>query len=358
MDWKRQITGWFRGRNRRTYGLARDSNAGGSALPYVLYDDYYDHRDYVTAMSSSSFIGVLWSPEVRSCGSAEEWLHRIQSVCFSPMAMINAWADGSKAWSYPEVAQQVQEAAMLRMQLFPYLYTCFAQYYFEGKPPIRAMNLAEGFAYTQDVKDQFMLGDYLLVAPMFTGEKTRKLVLPAGNWYDFYTGNYAGSGEVIQITPGLDRIPLSVKDRAIIPIIPPVQHAPRAGESLPLEIRFYGEKPGSFRLYDDDGETFDYEKGNYAWYPLSVAKNKKGKWEGHTEAGTGNFLQRQYSDFTWKFMTTTTESTFLYVSPDPGNGPGSTKVASHILRESTLQNPFTSMATAKQAIRQIRKTLW
>src|SRR5258708_15061018 len=194
LEWQRQITGWFRGRNRRTYGLARASNAGGSALPYVLYDDYYDHRDYVTAMSSSSFIGVLWSAEVRSSGSAEELLPRIQSVCFSPMAMINAWADGTKPWSYPEVAQQVQEAAMLRMQLFPYLYTCFAQYYFEGKPPIRAINLAEGFAYTQDVKDQSMLAHYLLVPPIFTTQNPTTLLLPAGNCYDFYTGNYDGSG--------------------------------------------------------------------------------------------------------------------------------------------------------------------
>ena len=323
VEMEKQTASWFREQNRRTYGLARASNAGGSSLPYVLYDDYYDHRDFITAMCNSSFIGVLWTPEARSSATAEEWLRRIQSVCFSPMAMINAWNDGTKPWTYPEVAAPVQEAANLRMQLFPYLYTCFAQYHFEGLPPVRAMNLAAGWSYTpdaragdlnsvtnpyatamqQDIKDQFMLGDYLLVAPMFTGEKTRKIVLPAGKWYDFYTGKYSGNGEVIEITPGLDHIPLYVKDGGIIPMIPPVQHSPRTGESLPLEIRFYGEKPGSFRLYDDDGETFDYEKGNYTWYPLSVVKDKKGKWAGQVGARTGSFSQQQYSRYTWKFMT-------------------------------------------------------
>jgi hypothetical protein len=47
-----------------------------------------------------------------------------------------------------------------------------------------------------------MAGEYLLVAPLFTGQTTRKVVLPKGNWYDFYTGEYAGNGEVLTVTPG------------------------------------------------------------------------------------------------------------------------------------------------------------
>jgi len=99
-------------------------------------------------LCNSSFIGVLWTPEVRSSATAEEWLRRMQSVCFSPMAMLNAWSDGTKPWSYAEVSKQVTDVATLRMQLLPYIYNCFAQYYFKGKPPVRAINLIEGFAYT------------------------------------------------------------------------------------------------------------------------------------------------------------------------------------------------------------------
>lgn len=86
----------FRVNNTRTYGLVRASNAGATAFPFVIYNDYYSHRDFITALINSSFIGTLWTPEVRSSGSAEDWLRRMQTVCFSPIAMLNAWADGTK----------------------------------------------------------------------------------------------------------------------------------------------------------------------------------------------------------------------------------------------------------------------
>ena len=62
-----------------------------------------------------------------------------------------------------------------------------------------------------------MLGDHLMVAPMFPNETQRHVVLPEGNWYDFYTGQYVGSGEVILCEAPLDRIPLYVKDGGLIP---------------------------------------------------------------------------------------------------------------------------------------------
>jgi alpha-D-xyloside xylohydrolase len=69
---------------------------------------------------------------------------------------------------------------------------------------------------------------------------------------------------------------------------------------LPLEIRHYGEKEGTFALYDDDGETFDYEKGNYVWYTLTASKNKKGKIEGKVIVPSQK--TPQYKDYKWKWM--------------------------------------------------------
>ena len=264
---------WFRDMNRRTYGLVRASNAGASNLPYVIYNDYYSHQDFITALINSSFIGVLWTPEVRSSGSAEEWLRRMQSVCFSPMAMLNAWADGTKPWSFPEVETQVREVARLRMQLLPYLYTAFANYRFEGIPPFRAMQLEEGF--NKEHTYQYMMGESILVAPMFAGGESRDVALPAGRWYDFYTGHLAGEDEVITITPGLDQIPLFVKDGSIIPMLKEQRtRMPVPGDSPSLEIRHYGLKPGIFRLYDDDGMSFNYEQGDYSWTVLEVSREE------------------------------------------------------------------------------------
>jgi alpha-D-xyloside xylohydrolase len=287
-------------RNQRTFGLVRASNGGGSSFPYVIYNDYYDHRDFITALVNSGFAGVLWTPEVRSSKTGEEWLRRFQSNVFSPMAMINAWASGTKPWSFPEVAEQVKTMANLRMQMMPYWYSEFAKYHFEGIPPFRAMYLEDGFvggevknenkkvnleenpyeeAITKEVKDQYMAGEYLLVAPIFAGQTSRKVILPKGKWYDFYTGKYAGDGEVINVTPGLDKIPVYVKDGGIIPMMPVMLHAPKAGQKVDLEVRYYGSKPGTYSLYDDDGETFDYEKGNYTFRKIMVSK-ANGKLKG------------------------------------------------------------------------------
>ena len=174
---QRMTTDMYRARNQRTYGLVRSGNAGTASFPYVIYNDYYNHRDFITALINSSFIGVLWTPEVRASKSSEEWLRRMQTVCFSPLAMLNAWADGTKPWSFPDVEKQVNEIALLRMRLIPYLYTAFAEYAFEGTPPMRAMNLEPGYsavshmeqgtfdgtdnpyavAVRREVKDQFLV---------------------------------------------------------------------------------------------------------------------------------------------------------------------------------------------------------
>ena len=312
-------TNLFRANNKRTYGLVRASNAGATAFPFVIYNDYYSHRDFITALINSSFIGTLWTPEVRSSGSAEDWLRRMQTVCFSPMAMLNAWADGTKPWTFPEVEKQVADVANLRMQLIPYLYTCFAEYAFYGRPPFRAMNLVDGFAAIskedsakldaeknpykmaakKEIKDQYMVGDQLLIAPLFTGETSRKVILPAGKWYDFYTGKLVGEGEVITVTPGLDHIPVFVRDGGVVPM---TNSNTVAEGKYDLIIKHYGEKEASYRLYDDDGKTYDYERGAYSWRTVTIKRDSKGQLVGAISAeekGKPNNIGK----VSWEFIT-------------------------------------------------------
>lgn len=321
--WVQKITAnMYREQNVRTFGLVRASNAGGNSMPYVIYNDYYSHEDFITALINSGFSGVLWTPEVRGSKTGEEWLRRFQSVVFSPMAMINAWSSGTKPWSFPEVSESVKQYALLRMQMMPYWYSEFAKYRFEGTPPFRGMNLEPGFnvkvteevlsqnlednpyleVVNKEIKDQYMAGEYLLVAPMFVGQESRKVILPKGNWYDFYTGEYAGNGEVITVTPGLEKIPVYVKDGGIIPMMAPLLHAPKTGEIVNLEVRHYGTKPNSYMLYDDDGETFDYEKGAYSWRTLTVKADKKNRLVGEISKAEKN-KPNTIGKVTWKFMT-------------------------------------------------------
>ena len=270
------MTRMFRDRDQRTYGLVRASNVGGVGYPFVLYNDYYDHRGFVTALCNSGFCGVLWTPEARSAGTSEEWLRRIQSVCFSPLAMLNAWASGTKPWSFEDVEDAVRDVITLRARLRPYLYSAFARYCSDGTPPFRAMALEAGgkpdpgaasaaldgtenpyeVALAKGVGDQYMMGDSILVAPMFAGQTQRDVLLPWGGWCDFYSGEVHDGGRALAVAPGLERIPLFVRDGGIVPMLDPE-------DAARLEVRYYGHAPGVFRLYDDDGLTYGYERGEY-----------------------------------------------------------------------------------------------
>ncbi len=277
----------FKANNQRTYGLVRASNGAASAYPFVLYSDSYNHEEYITGLSSASLCGILWTPEIRSAETAREWLNRMQTVCFSPMAKLNAWASGTKPWDFPEVTDAVREVIELRMRLLPYLYSAFADYHLRGIPPVRAMLLEDGVVNAEaeviagkldsetnpyamgtviEKSDQFMFGPSILVAPFYGKQATeREVHLPAGNWYDFYTGAFAGNNTCIQVSAGAlqDRTPLFVREGAVIPML---NHTPRQTRDAingDLSLRHYGKQAGSFDLYEDDAISYDYQKGNF-----------------------------------------------------------------------------------------------
>ena len=314
----------FHRSNRRTMGQIRGTNAGASPFPFVIYNDNYEFDGYITAVSNSGFAGVLWSPEVRGSNNGEDMLRRTQAVCFSPLALYNGWASPQKLWTHAEVKDQIRDAIVLRLRLLPYFYNAFAQYPYEGTPVIRPMQLAgavgvperteagqldatanpyEVAAAAREVKDQYLFGDALLVAPIAAGVKSRKVLLPAGKWYDFYTGKFAGENQTIEVTPSLSAMPVFVKDGALIPLLAADrQWTPAASETVALEVRHYGEAPGKLALYDDDGETFDYEKGEYSWTQLAASKDASGTWHG-TVTPDANGRKWHYSEVKWTFLS-------------------------------------------------------
>ncbi len=276
----------------RTWSLVRSSNAGASGLPFVLYSDSYSHAQYITGISAASLGGVLWSPEVRQASSAEEWRARIQTVCFSPLAMLNAWASATKPWEFASVTDDVREVIRLRLRLLPYLYTAFADYHRRGIPPMRAMILEQGaaastaevadgeldsvdnpyaMATSLEKDDQFMFGPSILVAPYYDDQLTKREVrLPQGNWYDFYSGAFVGNGTTIEVaTP--QRTPLFVREGAVIPLLADEIANSEQAYGHPLEVRHYGQEPGTFELYEDDGKSFAYQAGAFALRALRFA---------------------------------------------------------------------------------------
>jgi alpha-glucosidase (family GH31 glycosyl hydrolase) len=323
---QKMTTELYRSKNRRTYGLVRASNTAASSMPYVLYSDLYDHKQFIRGVCNASFSGLLWTPEVRRARNAEDWVRRMQTVIFSPLAMLNAWGDGTKPWSFPEVEDTVRHYIKLRMRLLPYLYTAFAAYREQGIPPFRAMpfvmspaeiaeaearaneaaeqtlNTTDGAYGKKKVRewdDQYMVGNALLVAPLVEGETEREVLLPSGIWYGLETGERYEGGCIIRIQCGLERIPVFVRNGSIIPMMPALSHVPPLGTQVPLELIHFGDAVGEGNLYDDDGESFDYEAGVCGLWKATVIQHIDGSYEGQLTGPTEK--PQAYSTVTWRF---------------------------------------------------------
>jgi alpha-D-xyloside xylohydrolase len=119
------------------------------------------------------------------------------------------------------------------------------------------------------VADQYLFGPALLVSPVTQNEaRRRSLVLPAGtSWYDFWTGAMVPGGQTIDAPAPYDRMPLHVRAGSIVPFGPELQWT---GEKPadPVTLFVYAGADGAFTLYEDDGLTYDYEKGAFARIPL------------------------------------------------------------------------------------------
>lgn len=85
-------------------------------------------------------------------------------------------------------------------------------------------------------------------------------------------------------------------------MMPVMLHAPKPDQKVDIEIRHYGQKPAQYKLYDDDGETFDYEKGQFSWRTITVARQANGEWKG-TISNPENGKPNTVGNVTWKFMT-------------------------------------------------------
>ena len=166
----------------------------------------------------------------------------------------------------PAIEPIAKKYAELRYQLLPYTYTLAWEARDAGLPLMRAMWLH----YPDDVRarglgTQFMWGRDLLVAPVFTkGATSREVYLPAGDWYDWWTGVKTAGGQTVTRPVDLATMPLYVRAGAIVPVDAVRQHTSQV-RSEPTTIRIYGGANGEYTLYDDDGVSQDYLKAQGTW---------------------------------------------------------------------------------------------
>ena len=279
----------YRKMNKRSYLDYRSSGLFMSSVSAVLYSDTYNHKEYIQALCNSAFGGLLWCPEVREAGTAEEFFHRLQTVVLSPQAMINAWYLQYAPWlqfdrgknergEFLPQAKQYEDYARtlinLRMALVPYLYQAFNTYRIEGTPPFRplVMDYPQD-RHTRNISDQYMIGTDLMAAPLYQNSNTRKVYFPQGTWYNFNTNEKYEGNKEYEIAVELDQLPLFVRQGALIPLAEPVQYIDNQTE-LKLHCKVYGTTSAQYTLIEDDGVSYDYEQGQFNLVTLKATKGK------------------------------------------------------------------------------------
>jgi alpha-D-xyloside xylohydrolase len=136
-----------------------------------------------------------------------------------------------------------------------------------------------------DIPDQYMFGPAFMVCPVtdqlytganaIAGAKTRKVYLPTSTtWYNFWTGENIQGGQTINADAPIDILPLYVKAGSIIPMGPVVEYATQKTNAL-TELRIYPGADGQFKVYEDENDNYNYEKGHSATFTITWSNKAK-----------------------------------------------------------------------------------
>ncbi|HWB85835.1 MAG TPA: TIM-barrel domain-containing protein [Bryobacteraceae bacterium] len=164
----------------------------------------------------------------------------------------------------PQVEAVCRKYLELRYRMLPYLYSAVREGSLTGMPVMRALWLH----YPDDPAavargDEYLWGRDVLVAPVVEqGAASRKLYLPRGAWYDFWTGERQEGGREITRAVDLETMPLYVRAGSILPLGPVKQYTSEPVDE-PLEVSVYPGADASFLLYEDDGSSFRYRNGEW-----------------------------------------------------------------------------------------------
>jgi alpha-D-xyloside xylohydrolase len=273
-------------------------------------------------------IGGFFRPsnQYSDAGYQELLTRWIEYGAFCPMFRIHGYQSQTEIWRYTTA---VQNAFMtydnLRYRLLPYIYSLAGMVNLNGYTMMRG--LVMDFR-TDDkvlnISDQFMFGPAFLVNPiMSAGATSRSVYLPAGTWYNFWNGQTSTGGQSVTARAPKDTIPLFVRAGSIVPMGPYLQYA-NEKKADTIELRVYPGANGSFGLYEDEGDNYNYENGKYSIIPITYTDNPKNVIIG---ARSGSFTG----------MDAKKIFTIIYVSNNHGTGVGITTQSDCTLEYSGAQ---------------------
>ncbi len=194
---------------------------------------------------------------------------------FTPLLRVHGEFPHREMWEFGGEDSPAYQAELkfdhLRYRLLPYVYSVAGAVTQEGSTFMRplVMDFPDDLQ-AREIGDEYLFGPALLVSPVTEYRaRQRSVYLPAtrGGWYDFWTGKNLAGGRTIEAAAPYDAIPLHVRAGAILPFGPELQYA-MEHPADPLTLYVYAGADGAFALYEDDGLSYGYERGEFSRIPL------------------------------------------------------------------------------------------
>ncbi len=263
--------------NRRTFIFSRGNYAGMQRFATTAYTDYYGFDQFVMSVIAQSYSGTYYTPEIRDVSTASDvdYMRRAQLMFLTPFAMSNEWASEASVLGRSDaVIECYKKYNQLHYALIPYMYSLFREQYNTGVGVTRSLVMEfQNDPKTYQIDNQFMLGDALMVCPVSDKSRiaTVKIYLPAGErWMDYNSGYVYDGGQTIEYTCAASTLPLFVRMGSILPLGHYGDNTSDVVDTT-LTLDIYPDAETSvFTLYEDDGESYDYTKGEYAETALSA----------------------------------------------------------------------------------------
>ena len=211
--------------------------------------------------------------------SDENYARWIEFGAFTPIFRVHGtFNEKRQPWRYGPVAEAAATAAIrLRYSLIPYIYAYQHSDYAHGMGLVRPLTFDwPGDPKVRNDVDAWMFGQWLLVSPVVAqGQATKSVYLPAGKWTDWFSGKTYAGGQTIDVPVDAKTwrdIPLFIRDGAIIPMQPVMDYVGQHPVTTMTVQVFPADHATHFDYYDDDGETYAYEKGAYFLQTMSARK--------------------------------------------------------------------------------------
>ena len=268
------------GNHRYQIGFSGDAFSTWPALQF---------EEYFTATAANVAFDY-WSHDIggHQPGVVEPEMYTrwIQFGAFSPILRTHTTKNAKserRIWAYPPAyAEAMRSAFALRYELIPYIYTAARRSYDTGVGLLRPLyydwpDAPEAYRFDQE----YSFGDDMIASPVAspispdTLLATRELWLPPGEWCEWWSGTRLRGPAVVARRYALDEVPVFVRAGAILPMQPRML---RTGQKAvdPLVLAVFPGDSGSARVYEDQGNSLGYQRGEAAWTPVRQFTDRDG----------------------------------------------------------------------------------